>query len=288
VSRNPQVESFFHPETGSWSHVAWDVRTRAGVIVDPVLDYDAASGRCSVDTVSKLADFVGREDIRAEWILETHAHADHLSGAAWLTRQLGAPVAIGCGIQAVQRHFRDIFDMGRGWPADGSQFDRLFAGGDRSPLGELELLVMRTPGHTDDSVTYVLGDAAFIGDTLFAPDYGTARCDFPGGDARELYRSIRQIFALGDDTRLYLCHDYPPGDRAPVPVSTVAEQRAANIHVHDGIDEDAFVALREERDAGLPVPALILPAIQVNIRAGRLPEPAANGRRYLKIPLDTL
>jgi len=288
VTGNPRVESFFHDATGTWSHVAWDPRTRIGVIVDPVLDYDAASARCGHDAAATLAEFVARQRIQTAWILETHAHADHLTGAGWLAERLGAPVAIGCGIRAVQAHFRGLFDFAPDWPADGSQFDRLFDDEDRVPIGDLELRILHTPGHTDDSVTYVIGDAAFIGDTLFAPAFGTARCDFPGGDARKLYRSIQRIFALGDTTRLYLCHDYPTDGREPTAVTTVAEQRWGNIHVRDGIGEDAFVSMRVARDGDLPVPALILPAVQVNIRAGRLPQAADNGHRYLKIPLDAL
>lgn len=288
MSRHPQVESFFHQATGTWSHVAWDPQTHVGVIIDPVLDYDAASGRCGHEAAASLAEFIASQRIQTAWILETHAHADHLTGASWLAERLGAPVGIGRGIRSVQAQFRDLFDFGPDWPADGSQFDHLFDDADRSPLGDLELRVLHTPGHTDDSVTYVIGDAAFIGDTLFAPDFGTARCDFPGGNARKLYQSIQRIFALGGATRLYLCHDYPPDGREPTAVTTVAEQRSGNIHARDGIGEDAFVAMREARDGDLPVPALILPAVQVNIRAGRLPEMAGNGRRYLKIPLDAL
>ncbi len=284
----PEVRSVYHSPTNTWTHVAWDPDTRAAMIVDPVLDYDAPSGRTGQDAVRALLEIVEAEDLRVEWILETHAHADHLTAGAVLKDRLGARLAIGAGIQAVQSHFRDVFNLGAGFPVDGSQFDELFEDGDGFPLGQLTVRVMHTPGHTNDSVTYVVADAAFVGDTLFTPDYGTARCDFPGGDAHRLFRSIQKIYALGDQVRLFLCHDYPPDDRPPRPMVTVAEQRARNVHVHDGTSEEEFVDLRLRRDATLNMPALILQSIQVNIRAGRLPDPEGNGAIYLKIPVDVL
>ena len=284
----PEVRSVYHSPTNTWTHVAWDPDTRAAMIVDPVLDYDAASGRTGQDAVRALLEIVEAENLRVEWILETHAHADHLTAGAMLKDRLGARLAIGAGIRAVQSHFRDVFNLGAGFPVDGSQFDELFEDGDGFPLGQLTVRVMHTPGHTNDSVTYVVADAAFVGDTLFMPDYGTARCDFPGGDAHRLFRSIQKIFALGDQVRLFLCHVYPPDDRPPRPMVPVAEQRARNVHVHDGTSEEEFVDLRLRRDATLSMPALILPSIQVNIRAGRLPDPEDNGAMYLKIPVDVL
>lgn len=284
----PEIRSVYHTPTNTWTHVAWDPDSRTAMIVDPVLDYDAPSGRTGQDAIRALMDIVEAEELRVEWILETHAHADHLTAGAVLKDRLGARLAIGGGIRAVQSHFRDVFNLGAGFPVDGSQFDQLFEDGDGFPLGQLTVRVMHTPGHTNDSVTYVVADAAFVGDTLFTPDYGTARCDFPGGDAHRLFQSIQKIYALGDQVRLFLCHDYPPGDRAPRPMVTVAEQRARNVHIHDGTSEEEFVELRLRRDATLNMPALILPSIQVNIRAGRLPDPEDNGAVYLKIPVDRL
>lgn len=288
MSDRPAVRSFFHAPTGSWSHLAWDPGCRVAAIVDPVLDFDAPSGRTGSGFPGAIRRVAAAEGLEVRWILETHAHADHLSAAGWLAGELGAPVCIGEGICQVQARFRGVYNLGESFPADGRQFDRLLADGDALPLGDLEIRVLATPGHTGDSVTYVVGDAAFIGDTLFAPDYGTARCDFPGGDAATLYRSIRRLYGLPGATRLFLCHDYPPEGREPLAFATVGEQRRANIHLADGVDEAAFVAMRVGRDAGLSMPALILPAIQVNIRAGRLPEPEANGIRYLRLPLDAL
>jgi glyoxylase-like metal-dependent hydrolase (beta-lactamase superfamily II) len=284
----PEIRSLYHQSTHTWSHVAWEPDSLRALIVDPVLDYDASSGRTGTDFLESLVGLVEAESLKVEWILETHAHADHLTSGARLKDRLGCQLAIGAGIRAVQSHFCNVFNLGDGFTADGSQFDRLFEDGDRFSLGGMEVRVMHTPGHTDDSVTYVLGDVAFIGDTLFTPEYGTARCDFPGGDARRLFRSIQQIFALGNATRLFLCHDYPPEGRPPRPMVSVAEQRAANVHVRDGTSEDEFVEMRQRRDRSLAMPELILPSIQVNIRAGRFPDPEDNGVTYLKIPVDRL
>lgn len=224
----------------------------------------------------------------AEWLIETHVHADHLSAAPWLKKALGGRVAIGQRIDVVQQTFGRIFNEGPDFRRDGSQFDHLFTDGERYTIGALQALALHTPGHTPACMTHVIGDAAFVGDTLFMPDGGSARADFPGGDARTLYRSMRRVLSLPPDTRLFMCHDYGPGGRGIRWESTVAEQRAANIHVRDGIDEDAYVALREARDATLPVPALILPSLQVNMKAGRLPEPESNGTRYFRLPIDAL
>jgi glyoxylase-like metal-dependent hydrolase (beta-lactamase superfamily II) len=284
----PEIRSLYHSPTSTWSHVVWDPETRNGLIVDPVMDYEAASGRTGSESVNRLIRVVETERLSIQWILETHAHADHLTAGAVLKDRFDCPLAIGSGICAVQSHFRNVFNMGETLKADGSDFDQLFDDGDRFPLGTLEVVVMHTPGHTNDSVTYVIGDTAFIGDTLFTPEYGTARCDFPGGDARRLFQSIQRIFELGDEVRLYLCHDYPERDREPRPMVTVRQQRTDNVHVREGTPEEEFVEMRQRRDRSLPMPTLILPSIQVNICAGRFPEPEDNGVRYLKVPLDLL
>ncbi len=284
----PEIRSLYHEPTSTWSHVVWDPESLHGLIVDPVMDYDAPSGRTGTDFINRLIRVVDEERLQMKWILETHAHADHLTAAAVLRDRFDCPLAIGSGIRAVQSHFRDVFNIGDSFRADGSDFDHLFDDGDRFPLGRLEGVVMHTPGHTNDSVTYVIGGAAFIGDTMFTPEYGTARCDFPGGDAGRLFQSIQRILGLGDDVRLYLCHDYPETDRAPRPMVTVREQRSDNVHVRAGTAEEEFVEMRQRRDRSLPMPTLILPSIQVNIRAGRMPAPEDNGVAYLKIPLDLL
>ena len=283
---HPEVESFFHQDTGTWTHVVHD--GEAAAIIDPVLDYDAASARTSTASADAVLAFVHDHALRAAWILETHAHADHLSAAGYLHDALDAPIAIGEGIVAVQAHFKQVFGLGDAFVADGRQFDRLLVDGDVLQAGSLALHALATPGHTRDSLTYVAGDAAFIGDTLFAPDLGTARCDFPGGDAGELYASIRRILALPESTRLFLCHDYPPPTRTPWRETTIACEMQENVHVGGGVAEGAFVAKRHARDATLPVPRLLLPALQVNIRGGRLPPTDADGHRYLKLPLNRI
>ncbi len=286
---NPQVEAFFDPATFTWSYVVSDPATKRCAIIDSVLDYDAAAGRTSTASADKLIDYVRAENLTVDWLLETHVHADHLSAAPYLRQALGGKLGIGALITRVQDTFGKLFNAGSEFATDGRQFDRLFGEGDRFAIGSLEARVLHTPGHTPACVTYVVGDAAFIGDTLFMPDYGTARCDFPGGDARALYRSIQQLFALPDETRLYLCHDYLPAGRSDyVCMTTVAEQKANNLHIHDGVDEDSFVAMRRARDATLKMPALILPSVQVNMRAGELPPAESNGVRYLKVPLNVL
>lgn len=283
---HPEVGSFLHKDTGTWTHLVHD--GHAAAIIDPVLDYDAASARTSTTSADAVLAFVRERGLRVEWILETHAHADHLSAAGHLHDALAAPIAIGRGITDVQAHFKRLFGLGDDFVADGRQFDRLLDDGDELAVGSLRVRAIATPGHTRDGLTYVVGDAAFIGDTMFAPDIGTARCDFPGGDAVQLYASIRRILALPEHTRLFLCHDYPPASREPLVATTIAREANDNVHIGAGVDEAEFVARRRARDATLPVPRLLLPALQVNIRGGRLPPADADGHRYLRLPLDRL
>ena len=285
---NPLVQAFFDPATWTWSYVVYDRPGGAAIIVDPVLDYDPKSGRTGTGSAAALVEFAKAQNLREHWILETHAHADHLSAAPWLRAQLGGRVAIGERITRVQEVFKRIFNLEPGFRTDGAQFDHLFADGERFTAGDLAGEALAVPGHTPACIAYRFGDAVFVGDTMFLPDVGSARCDFPGGDARQLYRSVRKLLALPGDTRLFMCHDYPPTDRPPACQTTVAEQRAANIHVHDGISEDAFVTMRTTRDATLAMPVLILPSVQVNIRAGQMPPPEGNGVSYLKIPVNAL
>lgn len=284
---HPEVRTVFHEPSSTFSYVVWDPGTRRAAIVDAALDFDPNSGRSDTHTAQRLVDIVEREGLTVEWILETHAHADHMMAIPFLQARFDAPAAIGEGIRVVQGRFRHLFNLGDGFAADGSQFDRLFADGDTFNVGDIPARVIATPGHTSDHVSYVIGDAVFVGDTLFLPDAGTARCDFPGGDAAMLYRSIGRLFAeLADDTRMFILHDYGTDQRGPAYETTVGEQRRANIHVGEGSTEAGYAHLRNERDARLPMPVLILPAVQVNVRAGRFPEPEDNGLRYLKIPID--
>lgn len=286
---NPQVQAFFDSATCSYSYVVSDPQTRRCALIDPVLDYCVASGRTSHTGAARIAEQVREQGLTVDWLLETHVHADHLSAAVWLKGELGGQLAIGGLITQVQQRFGELFNAGADFATDGRQFDRLLQDGDHLAIGNLELRALHTPGHTPACMTYLVGDAAFVGDTLFMPDYGTARCDFPGGDARSLYRSIQRLFQLPDATRLFLCHDYKaPGRDQFCCETTVGEQRARNVHIHEGVDEETFVAMRRTRDATLAMPALILPAVQVNMRAGQFPPAEANGVRYLKIPLDTL
>ena len=285
---NPNVDSFYDPATFTFTYVVYDRDGGRAAIVDPVLDFDPASARTSTVSADRVLGFVRGHGLTVDWILETHAHADHLTAAAYLKRETGAKVAIGRGITQVQARFKALFGLEPEFATDGRQFDRLFADGDTFAVGALEARVVATPGHTDDSLTYVIGDAAFVGDTVFAPETGTARADFPGGDARKLYHSIRRLFDLPADTRLFLCHDYPPAERQARAQSSLDEQRQCNVHVGGDADEEAFVQMRTARDATLPAPKLILPALQVNIRAGELPPPDANGIRYLRLPIDQL
>ncbi len=282
-----EVRSFFHEATSTYSYVAWDGAGGVAAIIDPALDFDLAGGSTGTAFAEGIAQFVKDHGLKPAWILETHAHADHLSAAPFFRCAFpGAKVAIGRGITDVQAHFKPLLDLEADFRTDGSQFDRLLDDGDTLPLGELEIRVLATPGHTSDSVTYCIQDAAFVGDSIFMPDMGTARCDFPGGDAATLYRSIQELFALPDDTRLYMCHDYAPGGREHCNVTTVGEEKAHNIHVGAGMTEAEFVQLRHARDATLAAPRLLYPSIQVNIRAGELPPPDANGIAYIRIPLN--
>ena len=287
-----QVEGFFDPATSTVSYLLTDPATRQCAIIDSVLDYDPKSGRTRTTSADQLIARVREQGSTVQWILETHVHADHLSAAAYLKRELGGKLGIGVHIRTVQTVFGQLFNAGDDFARDGSQFDHLFEDEERFQVGNLTLHALHTPGHTPACMTYVVKDgsqtAAFVGDTLFMPDYGTARCDFPGGNARTLYRSINRVLSLPPDTVLYLCHDYPPAGRGVQFTTTVADQRAHNVHVKDGITEAAFVTLRETRDAKLEMPVLILPSVQVNMRAGELPRPEANGVRYIKIPLDAI
>ena len=283
----PQIHAFFDPATATVTYVVYEGEGGACAIIDSVLDYDPKAGRTATTSADKVIAFVREHGLQCRWLLETHAHADHLSAAPYLQRQLGGEVAIGAAIQAVQQAFADIYHQ-HGATSDGSQFDQLFAPDQVFQIGALEVRALHVPGHTPADLAYQIGDAVFVGDTLFMPDVGSARCDFPGGSAALLYRSAQRLLALPPATRLFMCHDYPPAGREPRWETTVAAQRAANIHLRDGITEDQFVALRTGRDATLEMPTLILPAIQVNINAGKLPEPEENGVRYLKIPLNAL
>ncbi len=286
MAERPQVEALFHEPSSTVSYIVSCPETGRAAIVDPVLDYDIHSGRTETVFAERLMERVRGRGLAVEWILETHVHADHLSAGAFLKRALGGRTAIGSHIVDVQAVFKDIYNLPPEFLTDGSQFDRLFDDEERFRFGRLEARVLHTPGHTPACVTYVIGDSAFTGDTVFMPDFGTARCDFPGGDAAALYRSARRILSLPPETRIFVGHDYAPGGRAVAWETTVAEERRANRHVRDGIDERAFVAMRTERDRTLDVPALLLPSIQVNMRGGDLPEPESNGRAYLKIPLN--
>ncbi|GAA5125938.1 MBL fold metallo-hydrolase [Alloalcanivorax gelatiniphagus] len=285
----PQVESFFDTDTNTVSYVVIDPQTNHCAIIDSVLDYDPHSGRTSHQGAQRLVDFVQARSLTVEWLLETHVHADHLSAAPWIQARVGGKLAIGDQIRTVQETFGTVFNAGPDFPRDGSQFDHLFRDGEQYQLGELTCRALHTPGHTPACMSHLIGDAVFVGDTLFMPDYGTARCDFPGGDARTLYRSIQKLLALPDDTRMFLCHDYLPDNRQEFHwQTTVGEQRRDNIHVHQGVGEAEFVAMREKRDATLGMPRLILPSVQVNMRAGHLPPAENNGTQYLKIPLNVL
>lgn len=291
-----QVEGFFDPATWTISYIVLDRKTRWCALVDPVLDFDPKSGRTASASADRLITRVRELGAKVQWILETHVHADHLSAAHHLKQVLGGRLGIGQHITAVQAMFGRLFNAGDSFARDGRQFDHLFADDECFAIGGLKARAMHTPGHTPACMTYVVSDGegvhldqvAFVGDTLFMPDYGTARCDFPGGDARSLYRSINKVLSLTAQTRLFMCHDYQPGGRDVQFVSTVEEERATNVHVRDGISEEEFVVLRQARDKTLGMPTLMLPSVQVNMRAGQLPEPEGNGLRYLKIPLDAL
>jgi len=287
MTRIPDVTGFYDPRTGSVQYVVADPEEKKCAIVDPVYDFDERSGQTAPKNADRILEFVREKGYEVEWILDTHPHADHFSAAAYLKAKIGAPTAIGEKVIEVQKLWKGFYNW-PDFPADGSQWDRLFADGDTFKVGRIDAQVMFSPGHTLASITYVIGDAAFVHDTLFMPDSGTARADFPGGDAKVLWRSIQDILALPDRTRLFTGHDYRPDGREPLWESTVAEQKAANMHMSKLKTESEFVAVREARDKTLPMPKLILHALQININGGRLPEPESNGRRYLKIPLDLL
>ena len=282
------VQSFFDPATWTVSYVVYEKEGSACAIIDSVLDYDAKSGRTRTTSADKLVEFVQQKNLRVDWILETHAHADHLSAAHYLRRKLGGKIAIGAAITDVQDVFKGIFNLEPAFRPDGHQFDRLLRDGETFAIGALTAEALSVPGHTPACMAYRVGDTVFVGDTLFMPDVGTARCDFPGGDAHTLYRSVRRLLSLPAKTRLFMCHDYPPEGRSALWETTVAEQRASNIHVHDGVNEEDFVKMRTARDATLEMPVLILPSVQVNIRAGEMPPKEDNGVSYLKIPINAL
>jgi glyoxylase-like metal-dependent hydrolase (beta-lactamase superfamily II) len=284
----PNFEAFYDQATGTVSYVVYDEVGGHAAVIDPVLGYEARSGRSNTQEADRILGFLVQNELVLQWILETHVHADHLSAAHYLKTQAGGSCAIGANTPRVQSLFKNLFNLGPDFRLDGSQFDHLLSANETFCIGKLSAQTLFVPGHTLADVAYLIGDLVFVGDTLFMPDLGTARCDFPGGDARVFYRSVRRLLALPDETRLLLCHDYPPPGRAPAWQSTVGEQRRSNIHIHDGVDEEAFVAMRTARDATLDLPLLILPAVQVNIRAGAMPAAESNGIAYLKIPLNGL
>jgi len=284
----PSVTAFHHKATGSWTYVVADPETAYAAIVDPVLDYDWRCGRTGTAPADRVVAHCRASGLTVRWILETHAHADHLTAAPHIQSELGGTIAIGRGILAVQRTFKHLFGLGEDFAADGRDFDRLLEDGEELALGGLVLRVITVPGHTSDSVAYLIGDAVFVGDTVFMPDSGSARCDFPGGEASLLYRSVQRLYALPSETRVFVCHDYSPGGREPRCESTIGEQRSSNIHIRDGVSEQDYVHMRTARDATLEVPNLLIPAVQVNIRAGRLPPADADGIRYLRVPLNVL
>lgn len=288
ASSRPQVHGLFDKATWTVTYVVHDGPGSACAIIDPVLDYDPKSGRTRTDSADRVIDYVKANGLKVEWILETHAHADHVTAAPYLKEKLGGRTAIGEHIRTVQQVFKGIFNLEPEFRQDGSQFDHLLRDGEEFRIGALTARVLHVPGHTPADVAYQVGDAVFVGDTMFMPDVGTARCDFPGGDAKTLYASMRRLLGLPPETRLFMCHDYPPAGRDVTFETTVAEQRAKNIHVKDGITEAEFVSMRTKRDAGLDMPVLILPAVQINIRAGQRPPKEDNGLSYLKIPLDAL
>ncbi len=284
----PEVEAFFDEDTNTISYVVKDPESNACAVIDSVLDIDYAAGRITYDHANRMIDYIRSNDLKLEWIIETHAHADHLSAAPYIQQELGGKIGIGENIKIVQEVFGKIFNEGTEWKRDGSEFDALFKDGDTYRIGSMEVTTLHTPGHTPACMTHVVGDAAFVGDTLFMPDGGSARADFPGGDAGQLYDSIQRILALPDDTRLFMCHDYGPNGRDIQWETTVAEEKEHNIHVGKGKTREEFIRFRTERDAQLAMPRLIIPSIQVNMKAGKLPEPDDSGTRMLKVPLNKL
>ena len=282
------IKAFFDPETWTYTYVVSGGKGTPCIIIDSVLNYDPKSGRTSTHSADEVIQFIQNEELKLTWILETHAHADHLTAAPYLQEKLGGKLVIGNHITNVQSVFKGVFNLEAGFAVDGSQFDHLLTDGESLDFGELSLKALYVPGHTPACMAYEIGDAVFVGDTLFMPDVGTARCDFPGGNAKTLYQSIQKILSYPNETKLYMCHDYPPNGRSPEFCSTVGAEKSGNIHVHDGISEEQFVQMRTQRDETLQMPTLILPSIQVNIRAGHFPEPEDNGKSYLKIPLNIL
>lgn len=288
-SLRPTIAGFFDEATNTISYVVHDPKSSEAAIIDSVLDYEAASGRTSIGSANLIVEYIKSNNLKAMWLIETHAHADHISAAPYLQEKLGGKLAIGRGIIRVQDVFGKLFNAGSDFERDGSQFDKLFDDGDTFKLGQLEGIALHVPGHTPADMAFIIGDAAFVGDTIFMPDYGTARADFPGGDARQLFQSIRRLLSLPDQTRLFLCHDYKAPDRDDYAwETTVKQQREGNVHVKDGTSEDEFVAMRTSRDQTLALPDLIMPSVQVNIRGGRLPEPEDNGVSYIKIPVNAV
>ena len=285
----PEVTEFFDEDTNTFSYVVADSSSHKCAVIDPVLEYDPASARTSTSGADRIIDYITGLGFENQWVIETHVHADHLSAAPYVRAQAGGKIAIGANITEVQKHFGKVFNAGKGFSTDGSQFDHLFRDGERFKVGSIEGVAIHTPGHTPACMTYRIGDAAFVGDTLFMPDYGSARCDFPGGDAGQLYQSVQRIYSLPDTTRLYMCHDYKaPGREEFAWQTSVAEEKNANVHLHLGISEEEFVEMRRQRDSGLGLPRLLIPSIQVNMRAGELPEPEDNEIRYLKVPVNQL
>jgi len=284
---HPQIQVFFDEDSNTFTYLVSDPATKSTAIIDPVLDFSQASGRTQTDSAEQLVEYIDVHDLKIKWILETHAHADHLSSAQWLKEKYQVPVCIGKNITQVQDVFNSLFNLGESGGKE-SDFNQLLSDGDKLPLGNLSIEVMHTPGHTPACICYKINDSVFVGDTMFMPDYGTARCDFPGGDASALYDSIQKILSLPDETQLYMCHDYMPNGREALWQTTVAEQKAHNIHIKDGISRETFIQKRTTRDATLTAPRLILPSIQINIRAGKLPEKESNGSAYLKLPLNKI
>lgn len=284
----PNIEAFFEPVTSTISYVVYDEPGGACAIIDPVLDYDPKAGRTSTSFADNLIAFVAAQGLKVEWILETHVHADHLTSAHYLRERLGGKIGIGAKVPAVQQIFKKIFNLGAEFAPDGNHFDHLFEDNETFDVGELSAKAIFTPGHTPADMSYQFDDAIFIGDTMFMPDLGTSRADFPGGDAHQLFRSIKLLLANPPETRLFMCHDYPPAGRQPLWQNTVAEQRAHNIHVHDGVAEDQYVTMRVARDKTLGMPTLLLPSVQINVRAGKMPPPEENGVIYLKIPVNVI
>ena len=285
---NPDIKAFFDPETWTFTYVVYAGVGSAYVVIDSVLDYDPKSGRTTTKSADQVIEFISEQQLNLIWILETHAHADHLTAAPYLQSKLGGKIVIGNHITNVQTVFKGVFNLEASFAVDGSQFDHLLQDGESLPFGTLTLKALYVPGHTPACMAYEIGNSLFVGDTLFMPDVGTARCDFPGGDVKTLYQSIQKILSYPEETQLYMCHDYPPNGRPEECCTTVGAEKRANIHVHDGITEEQFVKMRTQRDATLDMPNLILPSIQVNIRAGHFPEPEANGKSYLKIPVNAL